>query len=36
MTRRADRALVFVLIDEPHDFEPEWLSLAVKKVNPNS
>jgi hypothetical protein len=23
-----------VLIDEAHDFEPEWLSLAVKMVNP--
>ena len=36
MTRRVDRALVFVLIDEAHDFAPEWLSLAVKMVNPNS
>ena len=25
-----------VLIDEAHDFEPEWLSLAVKMVNPNT
>lgn len=25
-----------VLIDEAHDFEPEWLSLAVKTVNPNT
>jgi hypothetical protein len=25
-----------VLIDEAHDFEPEWLSLAVKMLNPNT
>lgn len=25
-----------VLIDEAHDFEPEWLSLAVKMVNPTT
>ncbi|MEO8017417.1 MAG: NERD domain-containing protein/DEAD/DEAH box helicase [Pseudomonadota bacterium] len=25
-----------VLIDEAHDFEPEWLSLAVKMVNPDT
>jgi superfamily I DNA/RNA helicase len=25
-----------VLIDEAHDFEPEWLSLAVKMVNPST
>ena len=25
-----------VLIDEAHDFEAEWLSLAVKMVNPNT
>ena len=25
-----------MLIDEAHDFEPEWLSLAVKMVNPNT
>jgi superfamily I DNA and RNA helicase len=25
-----------VLVDEAHDFEPEWLSLAVKMVNPNT
>jgi superfamily I DNA/RNA helicase len=25
-----------VLIDEAHDFEPEWLSLAVKMVDPNT
>ena len=25
-----------VLIDEAHDFEPQWLSLAVKMVNPST
>jgi hypothetical protein len=25
-----------MLIDEAHDLEPEWLSLAVKMVNPNT
>jgi len=25
-----------VLIDEAHDFEPDWLALAVKMVNPNT
>jgi len=25
-----------VLIDEAHDFEPEWLALAVKMVNPTT
>jgi hypothetical protein len=25
-----------VLIDEAHDFEPQWLALAVKMVNPNT
>jgi len=25
-----------VLIDEAHDFEPQWLALAAKMVNPDN
>jgi len=25
-----------VLIDEAHDFEPQWLALAAKMVNPDT